>query len=212
MKHHLIRLFAVPLVAAGCASTSMYDTHGFLTEYGEQQTVAELIAIGTHCESVYERYESEFFECLRPWVALDQRYDKVFAELTGEFLDKSRKIALDHESGKLGRTNAIEAINELYEDYNNAHAHLWDGYNKVIATSRARDEYQRRQIFGLAQCLASEMNQSSGYELDKFTCPGVDLGAVIDWARADDCLDKGGSYDYERGECDFESNHVIPEN
>ncbi len=32
----------------------------------------------------------------------------------------------------------------------------------------------------------------------------------IDWARVDDCLDKGGSYDYERGECDFEANHVIP--
>ncbi len=34
----------------------------------------------------------------------------------------------------------------------------------------------------------------------------------IDWARVDDCLDEGGSYDYERGECDFEVNHVIPEN
>ena len=34
----------------------------------------------------------------------------------------------------------------------------------------------------------------------------------IDWARVDDCLDKGGSYDYQRGECDFESNHINPEN
>ena len=34
---------------------------------------------------------------------------------------------------------------------------------------------------------------------------------VIDWARIDDCLDKGGSYDYESGECDFRSNHVAPE-
>ena len=33
----------------------------------------------------------------------------------------------------------------------------------------------------------------------------------IDWARVDDCLDKGGSYDHERGKCDFEANHVIPE-
>jgi len=32
----------------------------------------------------------------------------------------------------------------------------------------------------------------------------------IDWARVDDCLDQGGSYDYEGGECDFETNHVIP--
>ena len=32
----------------------------------------------------------------------------------------------------------------------------------------------------------------------------------IDWARVDDCLDKGGSYDYERGECDFSANHGIP--
>lgn len=32
----------------------------------------------------------------------------------------------------------------------------------------------------------------------------------IDWARVDDCLDRGGSYDYERGECDFETNHFIP--
>jgi len=34
----------------------------------------------------------------------------------------------------------------------------------------------------------------------------------IDWARVDECLDKGGSYDYELGECDFERNHVVPEN
>ena len=34
---------------------------------------------------------------------------------------------------------------------------------------------------------------------------------LIDWARVDDCLDKGGSYDYERGECDFEANRVNPE-
>jgi len=32
----------------------------------------------------------------------------------------------------------------------------------------------------------------------------------VDWARVDDCLDKGGSYDYQRGECDFETNHVVP--
>ena len=34
----------------------------------------------------------------------------------------------------------------------------------------------------------------------------------IGWARVDDCLDKGGSYDYERDECDFEQNRVVPEN
>jgi hypothetical protein len=34
----------------------------------------------------------------------------------------------------------------------------------------------------------------------------------IDRARVDDCLDKGGSYNYELGECDFEQNHEIPKN
>ncbi len=34
----------------------------------------------------------------------------------------------------------------------------------------------------------------------------------IDWARVDDCLDQGGSYNYERGECDFELNHDPAEN
>jgi hypothetical protein len=34
---------------------------------------------------------------------------------------------------------------------------------------------------------------------------------VIDWARVDDCLDKGGSYDYESHECDFQLNHAAPE-
>lgn len=33
----------------------------------------------------------------------------------------------------------------------------------------------------------------------------------IDWAQVDACLDQGGSYDYERGECDFESTHAGPE-
>ena len=31
----------------------------------------------------------------------------------------------------------------------------------------------------------------------------------LEWARVDDCLDKGGSYDYEQGECDFQSNHEL---
>jgi len=33
----------------------------------------------------------------------------------------------------------------------------------------------------------------------------------IDWARVDDCLDRGGSYDYERGKCDFQSTHHTPD-
>ena len=32
----------------------------------------------------------------------------------------------------------------------------------------------------------------------------------IDWARVDTCLDQGGSYDYERSECDFENDHLRP--
>lgn len=31
-----------------------------------------------------------------------------------------------------------------------------------------------------------------------------------DWMRVDDCLDKGGSYDYEREVCDFERSHEAP--
>jgi hypothetical protein len=27
----------------------------------------------------------------------------------------------------------------------------------------------------------------------------------INWAEVDDCLDSGGSYDYERGRCDYET-------
>ena len=33
----------------------------------------------------------------------------------------------------------------------------------------------------------------------------------IDWARVDDCLDQGGSYDYEREACDFAANHPSPD-
>jgi hypothetical protein len=29
-------------------------------------------------------------------------------------------------------------------------------------------------------------------------------------ARVDSCLDAGGSYDYERGECDLEASHPVP--
>ena len=31
------------------------------------------------------------------------------------------------------------------------------------------------------------------------------------WAAVDDCLDRGGSYDYELGQCDFDVNHSNPE-
>ena len=30
---------------------------------------------------------------------------------------------------------------------------------------------------------------------------------LINWAEVDDCLDRGGSYDYEAGHCDFDTNH-----
>jgi len=36
------------------------------------------------------------------------------------------------------------------------------------------------------------------------------LTLFINWAEVDDCLDRGGSYDYERGRCDLESNHPNP--
>ena len=32
----------------------------------------------------------------------------------------------------------------------------------------------------------------------------------INTAEIDDCLDDGGSYDYEKGRCDFEVNHPSP--
>ena len=31
-----------------------------------------------------------------------------------------------------------------------------------------------------------------------------------DWMRVDECLDRGGSYDYEREVCDFEQSHEAP--
>lgn len=34
--------------------------------------------------------------------------------------------------------------------------------------------------------------------------------SVIDAARVDACLDSGGSYDYESGECDLEQSHPGP--
>jgi len=33
----------------------------------------------------------------------------------------------------------------------------------------------------------------------------------VDRARVDDCLDKGGSYDYEQRECDSEANDFAPD-
>ena len=32
----------------------------------------------------------------------------------------------------------------------------------------------------------------------------------IQAARVDDCLDRGGSYDYEAKVCDFEESHPVP--
>ena len=32
-----------------------------------------------------------------------------------------------------------------------------------------------------------------------------------DWMRVDECLDRGGSYDYEREICDFEEGHEAPQ-
>lgn len=36
------------------------------------------------------------------------------------------------------------------------------------------------------------------------------LTLFINTAAVDDCLDRGGSYDYEEGRCDFEQNHRRP--
>ena len=32
----------------------------------------------------------------------------------------------------------------------------------------------------------------------------------IEATRVDDCLDRGGSYNYETDVCDFEENHPVP--
>ena len=34
---------------------------------------------------------------------------------------------------------------------------------------------------------------------------------LINWAEVDDCLNRGGSYDYEEGQCDFETSHPAAE-
>jgi len=34
--------------------------------------------------------------------------------------------------------------------------------------------------------------------------------APTEAARADRCLDRGGSYDYEQSRCDFETRHLAP--
>lgn len=34
----------------------------------------------------------------------------------------------------------------------------------------------------------------------------------VDSARLDDCLDQGGRYDYESGECDTEADYRVPNN
>lgn len=36
------------------------------------------------------------------------------------------------------------------------------------------------------------------------------LTLLMNSAEVDDCLDRGGSYDYELGECDFDKNHPKP--
>lgn len=36
------------------------------------------------------------------------------------------------------------------------------------------------------------------------------LTLFFNWAEVDDCLDRGGSYDYEQGRCDLEANHPKP--
>ena len=36
------------------------------------------------------------------------------------------------------------------------------------------------------------------------------LTLFMNSAEVDDCLDRGGSYDYELGQCDFDENHPRP--
>ena len=42
------------------------------------------------------------------------------------------------------------------------------------------------------------------------TIVGAAIFQQVDASRADHCLDQGGSYNYEIGECDFEQSHPGP--
>ena len=71
-------------------------------------------------------------------------------------------------------------------------------------------KYQKKEASPWQRKLVLILGSLFGATLLLFVVWAIML--FIDWVRVDDCLDKGGSYDYERGQCDFELNHVIPEN
>ncbi len=71
------------------------------------------------------------------------------------------------------------------------------------------NKYQKKEAASWQKKLVLILGSIFGATLLLFVVWAVVL--VIDGARVDDCLDQGGSYDYERGECDFQSNHAAPE-
>ena len=75
-------------------------------------------------------------------------------------------------------------------------------------TKSMRSKYKKKDAPIWQRKLVLFLGVLSGATLLLFAVWAVTL--LIDWARVDDCLDKGGSYDYELGECDFERNHVVP--
>lgn len=82
--------------------------------------------------------------------------------------------------------------------------------NRIGSTESMLSRHKKTEAPSWQSKLVLFMGALFGATLLLFVAYAVTL--LIDWARVDDCLDMGGSYDYERGECDFEANHVVPDN
>jgi hypothetical protein len=62
-------------------------------------------------------------------------------------------------------------------------------------------KYEKKEAPSWQRKLVLVLGALSGATFLLFVVWAITL--FIDWARVEDCLDKGGHYDIERGECDF---------
>ncbi len=179
MKLKILPLLIGAVALAGCATTTMYTPDGYLTQYGADQTDADMKAVLDDCNSRFERTDSAKYVCGRKLIPLFMRYTPEFAELYAASNERARVIALGFEAGNISHETTIKTLNDVAAEYDLNNKILVEQYRKLIESRNAREQELARQRMAQALSQAgAALIVSSDDDFDTVTCTETHPGTV----------------------------------
>jgi hypothetical protein len=158
----------------------MYTADGYLTEYGKQQTEAEIREIGTGCTRQFEQADGGRYECLRQLVPLEMRTSREFAELLAVLLSNAKGVTDGYAEGNISEATTLSTLTELEREYRLSRQILIEHYNRVVFARNAREREAARRNLGnaLSQVGSTLVKESSPGSSRDITCRETVPGTV----------------------------------